>query len=152
MLSARFTARNGSFTGNVPQGWIVSDDDSIAPGLLCWLLKDDLSASITVQELRPDKATTQRVKDDGLKLLAAATAGFHDEAPVSVEPKEFEFHGRRYCSYETGKGANRKRYVLFESSGRYFECEAGAVKGEWRPSEIDRLFSVQQSVLATITK
>ncbi len=150
MLANRFTAANGLFSGSVPQGWIVSDD-SIAPGLACWLLREDFAASIAMRELHPDKLSRERISHDGLKLLAAISAGFHEDAPVTMEPQEFEIRGRKYCSYEIGKSVNRKRLVLFESGGRYFECEAGAVKGEWRPSEINTLFSIQQSVLSSIT-
>ena len=149
MQTTRFTARDGAFSASVPQGWIVSDD-SIAPELSAWLLREDLAAGIAIRELHPDKMTQERISHEGMKLLASISAGFHENAAVTVEPKEFDMRGRKYCSYELDKGANRQRLVVFQSGNRYFECEAAAVKGEWRPSEIDKLFSVQQSVLSSI--
>jgi hypothetical protein len=150
-----FHSRDGTLSGKIPQGWFSSSDDTLAPSLLVWITKEDFSATLTVKELHLDRLSTKKVEDSGLKLLAYLSAGLQDEVRLSsdmaIEPKEFEIHGRKFCSYELRTTNNAtKRIVVFEAHGKFYECEASSVKGTWSKENLDRLFTVQQTMLASL--
>lgn len=149
-----FRSRDGNFGGNVPRGWFDSSDDTLAPTLLMWLIREDFSAALTVQELRLDRLSLQRVEREGLPLLARISAGFHpaDKSviPSSLELKEFELGGNKFCSYELPVSEGRSRVVVFGAKGKYYECEAHTLKGRWTGDELVRMFTAQQSVLASL--
>ncbi len=149
----QFRSPDGRLAGWVPQGWSSLSDDSLAPALAVWLLKDDFSAAVSVKELHLDPPTESLITDGGLKLLARVSAGLHEGIPAdaAIEPREFELRGNRFCSYEFGDEGRRRRIVVFAARGRYFECEARPLKGTWSATDLARIFSVQQTVLSTLT-
>ena len=149
-----FMSRNGIFSGKVPRGWFSSAEDSIAPALEAWLIRDDFAATLSVKELKLDRTSAREVAERGLQLLAqlsfAMQRGISDKASMIVEPREFEMGGIKYCSYEVSDTGKRKRVVVFSGKGRYFECEAMAVKGILSPEEIVRMFTAQQTLLSSL--
>jgi len=147
-----FHSRNSELTGRIPLGWFISTDDSIASSLTVWLIREDFSATLLIKELSLDQRTEQQVQQKGLKLLANLSAGFRtDQAnATSIDPKEFDIEGKRFCSYEIGSDAARKRIVVFTARGKYYECEARAVRGIWSSDELGHIFSIQQSVLGSL--
>jgi hypothetical protein len=150
LSTAGFTARGGGLTGSVPEGWFSSADDSLAPALSAWLTRNDFSATITFRELQLDAGTAHRVSD-ALQSLLAADAGFLGElASTLSEPKEFEFHGIRFCAGEFSTDRGPTRLVVFGIKGIYYECRASKVGGEWSQGDIQKLFTVQQTVLSTL--
>lgn len=148
-----FRSRDGLFSGWIPQGWFSSTDDSLAPALAVWLLRDDFAAGVSVKELHIDPSTASRIDQGGLKLLALASAGLHPDIPATpaVEPKEFDLKGRTFCGYEYSGEGKLGRVVVFTARGRYFECEARPLKGRWTPADAARLYSVQQTMLSGLT-
>lgn len=150
MSSGTFRTRDGALTGRLPRGWSSQARDTLAPALGAWLLRDDAAASLAFRELALDDVSSRAVRgDDGLELLARLSAGFRFKG--GVEPKTFEAGGRKFCAYETGEGNARTRVVVFAVRGRYYECEAKAVKGRWSADDFARLFSAQQSILPTLS-
>ncbi len=149
----QFTSRDGILRGVVPQGWFSSSGDSLAPALMVWLLRDDFSAAVSVRELNVDRATASRIEDGGLKLLARISAGLHAGVPpgADIDPKEFDLGGKKFCGYEISGERARTRVVVFAARGRFFECEARPLTGGWSAEDLSRIFSVQQTVLSTLS-
>jgi hypothetical protein len=149
-----FRSRNGIFSGRVPRGWFSSAEDSIAPALEAWLIKDDLSSTLAVKELKLDQTSAHEVGEKGLQLLAqisfAMQRGISGKASMTAEPRDFEMREKKFCSYEVSDGGKRKRVVVFSGKGRYFECEAMVVKGSLSPEEILRMFTAQQTMLSSL--
>jgi len=147
-----FRARDGNFTGRVPHGWFCSTDDTLAPALAAWLIKDDFSASLSIRELKLDPLTIKNVQNDGLSLLASISCGMNGSGTPfrDNQLQEFSYGDKRYAGYEIGSGTQGRRIVVFSSRGKYYECEIRAMTGTWTPQEMNRLFTIQQSVLASL--
>lgn len=148
-----FRSRDGILNGRVPQGWFSSTDDTLGSALTAWFIRDDLSASLSLKELKLDRLTSQRVTSEGLKLLAHLSALFHvtQNAIPEIKPEEFEMQGKKYCAYECGLDRDKCRIVVFAAGGKYYECEARAVKGTWSTNDFNSIFSVQQTLLASLS-
>jgi hypothetical protein len=155
MSTATFVTRDGLIRGAVPEGWFISHEDTLVPTLTAWLVKNDFSASISLRELSVDPATARQIKNDGLDFLAKLSMKFH-EAPAgrnvsSTQPNNFEMKGIKFCEYESGGPESRSRVIVFSASGRYFECEAQAAKSGWSEKDLNQLFRIQQSVIASLS-
>ena len=147
-----FHSRDGLLTGKIPQGWFSSTEDTLAPSLQVWLVRDDLFASISIKELKLDSSTKQQVEKEGLELLARISSGFNSDAPnIKIEPQEFKLRGKAFCSYELNYDNIKKRVVVFSINWKYYECTAGTLKGSWSAFELSRMFTAQQTVLASIS-
>jgi hypothetical protein len=148
-----FHSRDRIFDGRIPQGWFCSSEDSLAPALIVWLLKEDYSASINIQELRLDQLTAKRVEKEGIKLLAELSLATRQDSvkeKFTDSLKEFKIRGKEFCSYEIKENGNRTRVVVFSAKGKFYECVALTLKGTWQLQEISRLFTIQQSILASL--
>jgi hypothetical protein len=148
----RFTSRDGLLTGRVPEGWFSAADDTLGAASAAWFVREDLSASLALNEIAADRLVTERVAHGGLLLVARLSAAFR-AVPLSApppEPLEFQLAGRAYCSYELGSGVEKRRIVVFAAKGKYYECEARPVKGRWAEEDLRKIFSVQQSFLASL--
>lgn len=142
-----FRSRDGVFSGNIPQGWFSSTEDTLGSALTVWLMKDDLSAILIVKEIKLDRLSAQQVENEGLKLLVNISIGLQSalSAVAIPEQKEFELHDKKFCSYEIMK----KRVVVFTVKGRFYDCEAQAVHG-FTQEEYARLFTAQQTFLSSL--
>lgn len=147
-----FRSRDGALSGRVPQGWFSSTDDSLAPALTAWFIRDDLSASLSLKELTLDERSAQQFVREGLPLLARFSAAFQlpPQSNPNIESHDFEMQGKKYCSYEIGQGVGKRRFVVFTVRGKYYECEARSTKGRWSVEDFNRLFWVQQSILSSL--
>jgi hypothetical protein len=147
-----FTSRDGVMSGRVPQGWFSETDDTLGAAMVAWFVRDDLSASLALKEIALDRRAAERVSKEGLSLLAKLSAAFRPMPPSAEmpEPVEFQLAGRPYCAYETGAGVEKRRTVVFEAKGKYYECETRPVKGRWEERDLRNIFSVQQSFLASL--
>ena len=156
-LSAeKIRSRDGAFSGRIPQGWFFSSDDSLAPALVAWLIRDDFSATLAVREIILDQLTRKQIRKEGLELLARSTIGMHGNpggagTGVVAEPKMFEVAGKKFCSYEVREDSISARVVVFEGNGKYYECEAKPAKGKWTQEDVMLLFTTQQTFLSTLT-
>ena len=147
-----FRSRDGILTGKVPQGWYSSSDDTLAPALILWLIREDFSAALTVREIKLDRLSVQHVEKEGLELLAQMSVGLHDEnlPAKEIETQEFKINEKKFCSYEVGSGVNRKRLIVFATKRKNYECEARPLKGIWTGTDLARLFTTQQTVLSSL--
>jgi len=153
LSSETFRSRDGLFTGRVPQGWVFSSEDTLAPALAAWLVRDDFSAALALEEIHLDQLSSRRVDKEGLILLAQMSLMFQQgssAAEFTVSPKEFKIRGREFCGYEIGAGGEQKRIVVFVSGGKFYECKAVPLKGSWSGEDLIRLFSAQQVLLSSL--
>ena len=150
-----FLSRRNVFTGRVPQGWFYASEDTLAPSLAAWVVRQDFGASLAVKELHLDPVAEKRIQKEGLTLLASISAAFQTSdkknADVDVPPKEFTIKNRKYCGYEFTEAGMRKRVVVFSAGGHYFECTALPMKGTWSAEDTNALFAAQQAFLTTLT-
>lgn len=147
-----FYSRDGMLSGRIPQGWFMSIDDTLAPSLSVWLLKEDLTATIVIRELILDSLTIEHVRRKGLKILAAVSAAYHN-IDIGKSKKVFYLYklGKKdLCSFEHSEGNKHSRVVVFAFNNRYYECEARILKGEWKSEDIKSLYSAQETVLYTL--
>ncbi len=153
MSNETFQSRSGYFSGTIPQGWFSSPDTTVAPSLETWLLSDKLDAAIIVRELHLDNLTKQRVIDEGLEYLAELSKSFEptDSATTYQHQVEFTLGQTKYFSYETFSDSVVKRIVVFSTNYHFFECEASPVNEEFDKEKQSHLFSIQQSILASLT-
>jgi hypothetical protein len=143
-------SRDGILSANVPQGWFSSTEDTLGTALSIFLMNDDVSATLTVKELKLDRLSAQEVEKHGLKLLARMSAGFQS-AESPVEPREFELREKKFCSYEIEKGGTKNRIVVFSARQKYYECEARAVRVSLSGDQYASMFTVQQTFLLSLS-
>ena len=150
-----FRSRDGMLGGRVPQGWFSINEDTLAPALMAWIVKEDFSATLALKVLQLDSLSALRVEKDGLKLLAHLSFALHNNNPGNVNqainPKEFKIHDRKFCSYELNDGTSWKRVVVFATRGKYYECETMSMKQPQSKEEIKDIFTAQQTLLSSLT-
>ena len=155
MTKETLLTRDGMLRGTVPQGWFLSSEDTLAPTLLGWLIKDDYSATLIIQELRLDLLSAKQVEKNGLKLLAELSLAFKtDENPhygLNEKPTTFSLNGYNYCSYEITSNGDYQRVVVFSAKGRFYECIARTLQLQNLHPDTIQLFSAQQSFLSSLT-
>lgn len=153
LTDQRFHSRDRMFSGNIPRGWFSATDDSLGSAVNALLIREDYSAALTVKEIKLDRSSIEHIRKEGLKLLARLSLLFrHEDAPgAEPETMEFELRGKHYCSYERMLKNATTRVVVFTAAGKYYECEMRSMKGQWPGEELKRMFTVQQTVLASLT-
>jgi len=147
-----FTTRDGVVSGRVPQGWFSAADDSLGTALSAWFVRDDLAAALSLNDFVLDALSAERVSREGLLLAARLSAAFRMGSSIAPPPlpTEFQVAGKPYCGYELSTTADERRIVVFAAKGKYYECEVRAVKGRWAAEDLRKLYSVQQSFLASL--
>lgn len=148
-----FVSRSGLLHGRVPQGWFTSSEDTLAPALELWLLREDLAASVTLREFRLDPFAESTVDRGGLILLAEISLALRPSPgtdTVITTPACFTAAGHDWCGYELVEDGIPRRVVVFTRGGRYYECVAAPLRTSIGANELRTLFTVQQTVLATI--
>lgn len=152
MSNETFQSRSGEFSGTIPQGWFFSPDTTVAITLETWLLSDKLDAAIIVRELHLDNLTKQHVLEEGLEYLAELSKSFEatDSATTYQHQIEFTLNQTTYFSYEILSASASKRVVVFRANNHFFECEASPMNGNLDNDQQLKLFSVQQTVLASL--
>ena len=148
-----FHSRDGVLAGSIPSGWFTPLDDTLSPAIVGWLIKDDFSASITIMELKLDNNTENRVRKEGIELLARISIGLLEDnyRAQDFQYQIFELKGKEYCSYEFSNGFGRRRMAVFSSAGKYYQCESRPVRGEWTGTDLAKLFTVQQTFLFSLS-
>ena len=151
LTTSVFRSRDGAFSGRIPTGWFSSTEDTLAPALTAWLIREDYTATLTIRQLHLDRLSETRVKDDGLTLLASLNAAFDVHTAKMREVKEYKIEGRKFCGYEFGPTESPGRAVVFAAGSKYYSCTAQRVKGNWSKADYNMLFSAQESVLRSLS-
>lgn len=129
----------------IPLGWFVSTDTSLTPQFLFWLIKEDYSSTIALQEIKVDHFTDQRVKQEGLKLIAEISQSFKKESVdkfLLTKPIEiFTINAKNYCGYEYYSNSGRVRVIVLQIGNRYFEVEAIPLAGIWYEKDLKTLYN-----------
>jgi hypothetical protein len=89
-----------------------------------------------------------------LKLLAQLSLGFDEGLSTAEQMKssrEFSIRGRDYYSYELANEGKLSRVVVFAITGKYYQCRATPLKDNFALTEVANIFTVQQTLLSSIT-
>ena len=131
----------------VPLGWFASKAPSLTPQFLFWLIKEDYSGTIALQEIKVDRFTEQQIKNEGLKLFAEISQSFKRESvdgffltkPIEI----FTINSKNYCGYEYySKSYNgRVRVIVLQIGNKYFEVEAIPLSGVWYEKDLKALYN-----------
>jgi hypothetical protein len=112
-------------------------------GMLAVLHSDDGSATLRFREIALDRLTGQRVRGEGLPLLARLSAAFRPgEVPGDGRaPREEDLGDRKVCGYEWTTGENWSGVLVTMIGARAYECEATGPKARAvRTGEAQRAF------------
>jgi hypothetical protein len=128
LLETMVRSQDGVFTGQVPRGWRTSGGDTIPEGAVTWLLREDIAAALAVKEINLDRVSTQKVKEQGLHLLAELSLSFRGDMNATAKKpliSEFILNEKKCFGYELKNGSNGwKSIIVFSLKSRYYECEA----------------------------
>ncbi|HJW29753.1 MAG TPA: hypothetical protein VJ508_11005 [Saprospiraceae bacterium] len=152
MTDVAVNSRDGVLRGRVPQGWFSATEDSLGSAVTLLLIHDIGGATLTVTPVILDNLALQHIQNHGLMLLARISASVRSrEADVTVtESQEFEIRGKKFCGYETTGGVMSSRVVVFSRGGKYYECEVRGGANDKGRENLTRLFTAQQSFLASL--
>jgi hypothetical protein len=158
LMSETAAATNGDFGLRVPMGWFNSTDSKAAPGILIWLVKKDYSASLALTEIHTDEIGLKQIKTEGLHAVAEISLSVKKEI-AQQEPllvgnfENFSLDDKDFCSYEytTDKGYSKERVVVFTLGKKWYELAAVPFSKRGRNIDPDELFSIQNSVLHSIS-
>lgn len=150
------SSADNTLQSRLPTGWFNSKDTSLTPQFQFWLIKEDYSGTITLQEIKVDAVTDRRIKKDGLLLLAEISLKFKQEAVdrfLITKPIEtFTINSQNYCGFEyyINSTSRRVRVVLFQLGNRYFETEATPLSGVWYEKDLSTLYQTLHSFLNSL--
>ena len=140
---------HADFTGRIPRGWQLAADDSTLPAIT--LFDSTLSSAIVIREVRLDSLSRREVGSSGLQLLAHIVAGFSGGTPEENAIKKFTLGKVEFCSAEWSSQSSYRRVVVFSTPGRHYACEARMTRSPGSEEEHRKLFSVQQSLLGSLS-
>jgi hypothetical protein len=138
----------------VPKGWFATTDETNAPNLLVWLVREDYGATMAISEIKADAGTRRQLERRGLEALAEVSFALKSEratgkAEIIAKPREFKVDNRKFCSYEytTDRRKTIVRVVVFDTGKHFYDF--AVVPSEKEGAKIDPkgLFVIQQSVV-----
>ncbi len=147
-----------SLNALLPYGWFATNNNSNAKLFLFWLIKEDYSGSITLQEIYLDTSIQGRIKSDGLKLLAEISNGFKKESSddyfLSKEPELFMMNGKEYWAYEyyADNTSKRIRVIVFQIGEKFYECSAVPLTGVWFEKDLKEMYEAMHAFVNSFGK
>src|SRR5512140_303928 len=154
LRSAYLTARDGLLQYRCPIGWFDATADSQAAGHLVWLLRNDYSATIAVQELHMGPGAWEEIRTGGIMHLADVTMALAAGGkPYLVErrPEPLSMNGWRGCTYEltTSSGGDILRVTLVDG-GKSLYMVTALGSGDTQRGQRDALRSAQDAFLSSL--
>jgi hypothetical protein len=141
----------------VPKGWYATTDESNAPNLLVWLVREDYGATMAISEIKADANTRKRLERRGLEALARISFALKSErakgrAEMVVKPREFDIDGKKFCSYEYSSDGRKTivRVIVFDTGQHLYDFAAVPAEKENVKAGPKGLFTIQQSVLQSM--
>jgi hypothetical protein len=141
----------------VPKGWFATTDETNAPNLLVWLVREDYGATMAISEIKADANTRTQMDKKGLEALAAISFALKAErakgkAELVTKPREFKLNGREYCSYEYSIDSRKTliRVVVFNTGKHLYDFAVVPAEKAGVKFDPQALFVVQQSVLSSL--
>jgi hypothetical protein len=116
-----FRSRDGVFLYRIPEGWFDASADDEAKGHAVWLVRENLSATLAVEEIRMDDEVRQLVSEGALlevgRLLSRLRAGKNGLTETRA-PEWRDLGSREVCLYELAnpKTNEIQRVLLFPIS------------------------------------
>jgi len=138
----------------VPKGWFATTDESNAPNLLVWLVREDYGATMAISEIKAEASTRKQLEQQGLEALAEVSFALKSErakgkTDLVTKPREFKVDDRKFCSYEytTDKRKTIVRVVVFDTGKHFYDFAVVPSEKEGVKIDPKSLFIIQQSVL-----
>jgi hypothetical protein len=130
LSSVVIRSADGTLAARVPEGWSADAVGALPPGVLAILRSADGSATLRFREIALDRLTGQRVRGEGLPLLARLSAAFRAGAmPAGELPVRPEDLGeRKVCGYEWTTAGGWSGVLVTMIGARAYECEATAAR------------------------
>lgn len=151
LLEERVWVADGTVAANIPRGWSSAANDTLPPGVAAWLVSDDHSGMIALRELILDRLTSQRVREEGIELVARLSLAFRADsvrASSTVRFSEYLLRDMNVCGYELTSGGEWRSIIVVGVKGRYYECEASSSS---RPGGRRTISEAQQAFLSSLT-
>ena len=117
---ATSVSRDGVLRYQLPDGWFDATADSQAAGHAVWLLSNDYTMSVTVDQIRLDpRARADIGTEDLLRLseLVMSLVAADRSAQVVEEPTVREFNGTSYCMFALLTEAGETLHVAVMDTG-----------------------------------
>jgi hypothetical protein len=140
-----------------PAGWRETVDQKNAPNIVLWIVAENYGASLSFVPLQMDPVLYKALHRDGLPAVAKVSLSLkrdnaRDSVRVLQPPEFFMLNNHEFVAYEYSAdgGKTAIRVVLFDTGRQYMECALLPATQPVTPAENRRLFSVQQSVLASM--
>jgi hypothetical protein len=152
LLSATIQTADGMLAGRIPQGWASALTDTLPAGVDAWLISDDRSAFMALREINLDRQTSQRVREEGLELLARLSIALRADSArgtAAVPVRTSALNNVSVCSYELGGSGEWRNIIVLAVQGRYYECEANVAKGT--PDLLRRVTDAQRAFCGSLT-
>jgi hypothetical protein len=138
----------------VPKGWFATTDESNAPNLLVWLVREDYGATMAISEIKADAMTRKQLERRGLEALANVSFALKSErakgkTEIVTKPREFKVGERKVCSYEYSTDGRKTiiRVVVFDTGKHFYDFAVVPSEKEGVKTDPKSLFIIQQSVL-----
>jgi hypothetical protein len=138
---------DGTLAARAPEGWTAQAPGALPPGMLAVLRSPDGSATLRFREISLDRLTGQRVRGEGLALLARLSAAFRSGAVPGdgLSLREEDLGERKVCGYEWTKGEVWSGVLVTMIGARAYECEASGP-----PAQAVRTGEAQRAFLASV--
>ena len=155
LLATSVQTADGALIARIPMGWNSPPSDTLPSGVDAWLVSDDRAAFMALREINLDRPTGQRVRQEGLELLARLSIAFRSDsahAAASVPVKASVLNDLKVCSYELATAGEWKSVIVMTLKGRFYECEANVAGGTAevtrRVSEAQKAFCISLATLS----
>lgn len=139
-----------------PSGWFVPTDTSLSRKFLFLLISESYTSTISLQEIKVDRATESRINEEGLKFLTEISLAFKKASAPSyffnTKAQIFSIDSQEYCGYEyyDDKLSNRTRVVVFRINNKFFECSATPISGPWYETDLKKLYTAMHAFLKSL--
>jgi hypothetical protein len=146
------TSADGALAARAPEGWTSGPRETMPAGVAAWLVSADGGAVIALREISLDRLAGQRVRKEGLSLLARLSLSFRTDSARSAENvsfAEYRLGENDVCSYEVVTGGGWNHVIVAVIGGRCYECEASSAHPG--PEAVGRIVDAQEAFVANLT-
>lgn len=156
LSSEKIISIDKTLQARTPSGWFVPADTSLSRKFLFLLISERYTSTISLQEIKVDRATESRINDEGLRFLTEISLAFKKaSAPsyfFSTKAQIFSIDNQEYCGYEyyDDKLSNRTRVVVFRINKKFFECSATPISGPWYETDLKKLYTAMHAFLKSL--
>lgn len=153
-----FNSSDNNLRAKIPNGWFISEEKNFNPNLLFYIINEDYTATIFIQELKLDRVTENRVLKGNFELLAELSMALKQESSekfsIYKDIHTFKTNNKIYSGYEYYFDTSRRRFrtVVFHVGNRFYECTASPQEGVWFEKDLSLVFSAMHSFITSVQK